>query len=117
MLWPVAHGLACGLGALVVLLTLRSAIFTFVLPLSAADGFVSRAEWDEACARLRAAGVPLRTDLEQAWRDWAGWRVNYDRVLIALCTLVMAPSAPWSGDRAPAFTTLREMQCMPRLQS
>ena len=29
----------------------------------------------------QAAGVPLRPDREQAWRDFAGWRVNYDTVL------------------------------------
>jgi hypothetical protein len=40
------------------------------------------------------AGVPLKADLEQAWRDFAGWRVNYDRVLLALAALTMAPHAP-----------------------
>lgn len=60
---------------------------------------VSRAEFDEACERLAQAGVPLKADLEQAWRDFAGWRVNYDAVLLILCELVMAPTAPWSADR------------------
>ncbi|HEX6777090.1 MAG TPA: hypothetical protein VF099_02760 [Ktedonobacterales bacterium] len=60
---------------------------------------VSRAEFDEACRRLAAADVPLKPDLDQAWRDFAGWRVNYDRVLIALAALTMAPEAPWSSDR------------------
>jgi hypothetical protein len=46
------------------------------------------------------AGVPLKADLEQAWRDFAGWRVNYDRVLLALASLTMAPYAPWSSDRS-----------------
>ena len=46
------------------------------------------------------AGVPLKADLEQAWRDFAGWRVNYDRVLLALAALTMAPHAPWSSDRS-----------------
>ena len=32
---------------------------------------------------LQAAGLPLKADLDQAWRDFAGWRVNYDTVLIA----------------------------------
>jgi hypothetical protein len=62
---------------------------------------VSRAEFDEACRRLAAADVPLKPDLDQAWRDFAGWRVNYDRVLIALAALTMAPEAPWSSDRLP----------------
>jgi len=46
--------------------------------------------------------VPLVADRDQAWRDFAGWRVNYDAVLVGLCDLVMAPPAPWSSDRAPA---------------
>lgn len=64
---------------------------------------VTRAEFDDALARLAQAGVSLKTDPEQAWLDFAGWRVNYDRVLLALCSLTMAPIAPWSSDRAPAF--------------
>lgn len=33
---------------------------------------VTRAEYDEAVDRLAAAGVPIRPDREQAWRDFAG---------------------------------------------
>jgi hypothetical protein len=61
---------------------------------------VRREEYDAVYDRLAAAGVPLKTDRERAWRDFAGWRVNYDTVLVALAGLVMAPSAPWSSDRA-----------------
>jgi hypothetical protein len=61
---------------------------------------IHRSEFDEACKRLADAGVPLKADLEQAWRDFAGWRVNYDRVLLALASLIMAPPAPWSSDRS-----------------
>lgn len=64
---------------------------------------VKREEFDELLSKLEKAGVPLKADREQAWRDFAGWRVNYDRVLLVLCTLVMAPKAPWSSDRAPKF--------------
>jgi hypothetical protein len=60
---------------------------------------VSRAEFADACAELNEVGAPLKADLDQAWLDWAGWRVNYDRVLIALAGLTMAPEARWSGDR------------------
>jgi hypothetical protein len=63
---------------------------------------VSRAEFDDVCAELRAADVPLVADLERGWRDFAGWRVNYDTVLVKLATLVDAPSAPWSSDRPVA---------------
>ena len=61
---------------------------------------VAREEYDEVYDRLAAAGIPLKADRELAWRDFAGWRVNYDVVLITLCALVMAPYAPWSSDRS-----------------
>jgi hypothetical protein len=61
---------------------------------------IDRREYDEVCRRLADAGVPLKADLEQAWRDFAGWRVNYDRVLLSLASLTMAPYAPWSSDRS-----------------
>jgi hypothetical protein len=60
---------------------------------------ITRVEFDELCVELEAAGIPLMADRDQAWRDFAGWRVNYDRVLLALCALVMAPPAKWSSDR------------------
>jgi hypothetical protein len=62
---------------------------------------ISRAEFDEACERLAAAGVPLRADRDGAWQAFAGWRVNYDIVLLALASIITAPPAPWSSDRAP----------------
>ena len=61
---------------------------------------VDRREFDQCCRQLAEAGVPLKADLEQAWRDFAGWRVNYDRVLLSLASLTMAPYAPWSSDRS-----------------
>jgi hypothetical protein len=62
---------------------------------------VTREEYDAVCAELEKAGVPLRSDREEAWRNFAGWRVNYDDTLLAICALVMAPYAPWSSDRSP----------------
>jgi hypothetical protein len=61
---------------------------------------IERREFDDVCRQLTEAGVPLKPDLEQAWRDFAGWRVNYDRVLLSLASLTMAPYAPWSSDRS-----------------
>ena len=48
---------------------------------------------------LVAGGVPVRSDREKAWRDFAGWRVNYDTVLLQLAALVFAPEARWVSDR------------------
>ena len=64
---------------------------------------VERQEFEAVLNRLAEVGLPLKPDREQSWRDFAGWRVNYDRALILLCGLVMAPEAPWSSDRAPKF--------------
>ncbi len=60
---------------------------------------ISRAEFDEACAQMEAGGIALKADRDQAWRDFTGWRVNYDAPLIALAHLTLAPLAPWSSDR------------------
>lgn len=61
---------------------------------------LGRDEFDDACEALASQGLPLKEDREQAWRDFAGWRVNYDRALIGLAGLTMAPYAPWSSDRS-----------------
>ncbi len=61
---------------------------------------ITRDEFNEACDQLLAAGVPLKADRDQAWRDFAGWRVNYDVPLLRLASLTMAPYAPWSSDRS-----------------
>jgi hypothetical protein len=62
---------------------------------------ITRAEFDAAYEHLADNGVPVLPDKDQAWRDFAGWRVNYDQVLIHLAKLVVAPPAPWSSDRIP----------------
>jgi hypothetical protein len=61
---------------------------------------ITRDEFDQVLAELADVGVPLRSDRDQAWRDFAGWRVNYDTVLLAMCGLLMAPFAQWSSDRS-----------------
>ena len=71
----------------------------------APDGPISivRDEFDAACREMAAAGVPLKADLDQAWADFRGWRVNYDMVLVTLAGFFMAPYAPWSSDRSIRF--------------
>jgi hypothetical protein len=61
---------------------------------------VAKTEFLQAYEELGSAGVPIRPDRERCWRDFAGWRVNYDSVLLALAGLTMAPYAPWSSDRS-----------------
>ena len=61
---------------------------------------ISREEFLVACSELAESGVPLKSDLEQGWLDFAGWRVNYDRPLLALAALTKPPYARWSSDRS-----------------
>ena len=61
---------------------------------------ITREEFETVMAELGAAGVPLRGDADLAWADFAGWRVNYDRILLILAELTMAPPAPWISDRS-----------------
>jgi hypothetical protein len=64
---------------------------------------ITRAEFDDALRQLEKAGTPVKADREQAWRDFQGWRVNYDAVLLDLAELTDAPLAPWSSDRSPPY--------------
>jgi hypothetical protein len=74
---------------------------------------VTRAEWEDACNVLESAGVPLVADRDQAWRDFAGWRVNYDVPLVTLAGLLVAPYAAWSSDRSIPFR-IRVIRTRPR---
>jgi hypothetical protein len=60
---------------------------------------VSRDEFDAMYVALEAGGLPVARDRDQAWRDFQGWRVNYDSVLVAIAKMIVAPEARWSSDR------------------
>ncbi len=61
---------------------------------------IDKLEFFDALDHLARGGVQIKADREQAWRDFNGWRVNYDVPLLGLAALVMAPYAPWSSDRS-----------------
>ena len=65
---------------------------------------ITRDEFERALDRLAEIGVPLHADREQAWRVFAGWRVNYDAVVLSLAALTAAPPALWTTDRGLAFS-------------
>lgn len=47
-----------------------------------------RERFDATFDNCVEAGMAMVEDREQAWRDFAGWRVNYDTVLVALMKLI-----------------------------
>ncbi|MEK6439816.1 hypothetical protein [Pseudonocardia sp. T1-2H] len=60
---------------------------------------LSREEFADAVAYIRSSGFPVERSAAEAWPDFQGWRVNYERVAIALAELTDAPPALWSGGR------------------
>ncbi len=58
-------------------------------------------EFLDAVARMREVDFPIERDPEQAWPDFVGWRVNYERAAYAVAAAVYAVPAMWSGPRRP----------------
>ena len=56
---------------------------------------ITRSQFQAANRELDRAGLPMKANLEQAWRDFSGWRVNYDALLVPLARLTNAPPAFW----------------------
>jgi hypothetical protein len=59
------------------------------------------AEFLDAVARLREVGFPVERTPEEAWPEFVGWRVNYERAAYAVAAAVYAVPARWSGPRRP----------------
>src|SRR3954452_5836925 len=66
---------------------------------------IDRERFERALDVLAEAGVPIIADRDQAWRDFAGWRVNYDGVLRSLERLTMAPTPWWERPMRSAWET------------
>jgi hypothetical protein len=56
---------------------------------------VSREEFDLVLARLERSGVPLIADREAGWRDFVGWRANYDQIIETSYRLFNCPRVDW----------------------
>lgn len=66
---------------------------------------VDRSRFESALDVLAASGVPLVEDRDQAWRDFNGWRVNYDSVLRGMERVAMAPTPWWERPMRSAWIT------------
>ncbi len=70
---------------------------------------ITQDEYNTMYDALAELGIPMREDREQCWRDYAGWRVNYDTLLLRLAVLTMAPQVAWVSDREPVAYTQPEI--------
>jgi hypothetical protein len=48
---------------------------------------------------VKETGFPTERASDEAWRHFRGWRVNYESLAYRLADYVVAPRAPWSGER------------------
>jgi hypothetical protein len=64
------------------------------------------AEFLDAVARMREVDFPIEREPEQAWPDFVGWRVNYERAAYAVASAVYAVPAKWSGPRRHAVVEI-----------
>jgi hypothetical protein len=60
---------------------------------------LSYQEFLDAVDRLRMVGFPIERDPAEAWPDFVGWRVNYERDAYTLAFATDAVPALWSGPR------------------
>ena len=60
---------------------------------------IKRDEFMAVLDKLESYDIPLHHDREECWDHFAGWRVNYDEVLLRLANITTAPYGFWSSDR------------------
>jgi len=60
---------------------------------------VTRQQFDALVDALEAGGLHSQVDRDQAWHDFAGWRVNYDRAIEGLKALVGDVPTHWNHAR------------------
>jgi hypothetical protein len=56
-------------------------------------------EFLDAVERMRAVDFPIERDPADAWPDFVGWRVNYERAAYSLASQLDVVPALWSGPR------------------
>jgi hypothetical protein len=66
---------------------------------------VDRLRFEAALDVIARAGVPIVADRDQAWRDFNGWRVNYDAALRGLERITVAPTSWWELPMRSAWVT------------
>jgi hypothetical protein len=60
-------------------------------------------EFLEAVDRMREVDFPIERTPAEAWPDFVGWRVNYERAAYAIAAAIYAVPAKWSGPRRLAI--------------
>ncbi len=68
-------------------------------PQSAGPLSVTRADFEAMLSELSGRGVQMNADHDEAWRVFAGWRINYDQAIAGLSKLVHDVPTHWDTYR------------------
>jgi hypothetical protein len=67
-------------------------------------------EFLDGVAQMREVGFPIQREPAEAWKDFAGWRTNYERAAYAVAAAVDAVPALWSGPRSHYTEAMRPVR-------
>jgi len=70
-------------------------------------------EYLEAITRLHEMNFPIERDPAEAWPQFVGWRVNYERAACAIAATVDVVPALWSGPRRRLTAPIPPLRPMP----
>jgi len=67
-------------------------------------------EFLDAIDRMAQVKFPMSREPADAWPDFVGWRVNYERAAYWIAAEIDAVPASWSGPRHHAITTVTPLR-------
>src|SRR5215467_1537073 len=67
-------------------------------------------EFLDAIERMREVNFPIERDPAEAWPEFVGWRVNYERSAYGVAAAVDAVPAMWSGPRHQRTDAIRPIR-------
>jgi hypothetical protein len=67
-------------------------------------------EFLDAIERMREVNFPIEQDPAEAWPEFVGWRVNYERSAYGVAAAVDAVPAMWSGPRHQRTDAIRPIR-------
>lgn len=64
-------------------------------------------EFLDGIDRMKSVGFPINKDCEQAWKQFVGWRVNYESIAYDLAKNLDVVPAQWGGPRRSRWVTIQ----------
>lgn len=71
-------------------------------------------EFLEGLDRMKSVGFPIRRDPDDAWRQFKGWRTNYESIAYHLARELDVVPAQWGGPRRTKYTLIPTQQIINR---